>query len=117
MLVRFVGDERCQWERGWANGEKEIEARGKRKITRCPFASETDQLGIVRHARIRLLFLGERAAEDAFKDGVFDFVRVGGGADFADAVDPPLPLIRPTSPKEFHTTRQVGGEEGEDDRQ
>lgn len=89
-------------------GKKE----GKRgEGTSCPFAGERDQLGIVCHACIRLFFVWERAGEDAFKDGVLDFVRVGGGADFAHAVDPPLPLIRPSLPDKSRATSQGGGEE------
>ena len=64
----------------------------------------------MRHTRVRLLFLWERAGEDAFKNGVFDFFRVGGGADFADAVGPPLPLIRPSSlEKDFVVPGPVKG--------
>lgn len=50
----------------------------------------------MRHARVSLLLLRERAGEDAFKYGIFNFVRVGGGSDFSDAIGPPLPLIRPS---------------------
>lgn len=68
------------------------------------------------HTHIRLLFLWQRAAEDAFENGVFDFVRVGGRAYFADAVDPPLPFIRLSSLEGFRTTRQVERKGGEEDR-
>lgn len=48
------------------------------KTAGCSFASETGQLRIVRHARVSLLLLWERAGEDAFKYGIFNFVRHTG---------------------------------------
>lgn len=90
--IKRKGRKRKWGKEGFGQGGKEEVG----KTTSCPFASETDQLCIVRHARVSLLLLRERAGEDAFKYRIFDFVRVGGGPDFSDAIRPPLPLIRPS---------------------
>lgn len=81
-----LGFQLCQH---WWVGQELINGRGKGESRRS-FTRKNDELGFARQPIVCLICLGELAIEDAVEDGGLDALRIGRGANLADAVEPPL---------------------------